>query len=150
MNRKFKKLVVVKCCMEFFTLIALGILLVGIIIAFWIGSRIGEYRKNREWEKQIDKIRKDAVQKSRSILTGQFSEQLAPYLPNFPFSPSECKFLGKPVDFVVFEGLDEKNVKEIVFVEVKSGKSKLSGVEKSLKDAVKNKKVRWEEYRVWE
>jgi predicted Holliday junction resolvase-like endonuclease len=136
--------------MEFFTLIALGILLVGIIIAFWIGSRIGEYRKNREWEKQIDKIRKDAVQKSRSILTGQFSEQLAPYLPNFPFSPSECKFLGKPVDFVVFEGLDEKNVKEIVFVEVKSGKSKLSGVEKSLKDAVKNKKVRWEEYRVWE
>ncbi len=150
MNNKFKKLVVVYFGMESFTILALVVFLIGIIIAFWFGSKIGEFKKNREWEKNIDKIRKDAVQKSRAVLRGHFSEQLAPYLPDFNFNPSECKFLGKPIDFIVFEGLDEKNVKEIVFLEVKSGKSKLSGVEKSLKEAVKNKKVRWEEYRVFD
>lgn len=92
--------------------------------------------------------RQDAITKSRSVLRGQFVEQLAPYLPNFPYSPTECKFLGKPIDFFVCVGMDEKNIKEIVFVEVKTGKSKTSPVEESLKEAVENKRVRWEEYRI--
>ena len=44
--------------------------------------------------------------------------------------------------------MDEKDIKEIVFVEVKSGKSKLSSVEKKLKETVDKKKVKWEEYRI--
>ena len=92
--------------------------------------------------------RKDAILKSRSVLSGMFSEQLAPFLPNFNFKPTECRFLGKPVDFIVFKGLDDKKVNEVVFVEVKSGKGKLSLVEKSLREAIKNKKVSWQEYRI--
>ena len=69
-------------------------------------------------------------------------------MPNFNFKPTECRFLGKPIDFIVFKGLDDKKIDEVVFVEVKSGKSKLSNVEKSLKEAIKNKKVKWEEYRI--
>ena len=52
------------------------------------------------------------------------------------------------MDFIVFKGSDEKNIEEVVFVEVKSGKSQLNKVEKSLKEAIKNKKVKWEEYRI--
>ena len=44
--------------------------------------------------------------------------------------------------------MDEKNISEVKFVEVKSSKSQLNKQEKSLKDAIKNKKVSWEEYRV--
>ncbi|GAH57636.1 unnamed protein product, partial [marine sediment metagenome] len=55
---------------------------------------------------------------------------------------------GKPIDLIVFKGMDEKDINEVVFVEVKSGKAKLSPVEKKLKDTIKNKKVRWEEYRI--
>ena len=86
--------------------------------------------------------------KSRAVLGGQFSEQLAPYLPNFNYLPTECRFIGKPIDFLVFKGMDEKNITEVIFVEAKSWKSKLSSQEKSLKEAIENKKVRWEEYRV--
>jgi len=56
--------------------------------------------------------------------------------------------VGKPVDFIVFKGLDDKNVEEIVFVEVKSGGSTMSTTERRVRDAVVGKKVRWEEYRV--
>ena len=92
--------------------------------------------------------RKDAIMKSRSVLTGFFSEQLAPYFPDFNFKPTEVRFLGNPIDFIAFKGLDEKNIEEVVFVEVKSGNSKMNKTQKSLKETIENKKVRFEEYRV--
>ena len=61
------------------------------------------------------------MQRSRSVLSGMFAEQLAPYLPNFPFSPSEAKFIGAPIDLLVFKGMDAQHVEEVIFVEVKSG-----------------------------
>jgi predicted Holliday junction resolvase-like endonuclease len=48
----------------------------------------------------------------------------------------------------VFKGSDEKQIDEVVFMEVKSGKSKLNSQEKNLKDTIENKRVRWEEYRI--
>jgi predicted Holliday junction resolvase-like endonuclease len=96
----------------------------------------------------IEKERKDAINKSRAILKGQFSEHLSPFGVDFPVKPSEARFLGAPVDFVAFTGLDEKEVTEIVFIEVKSGTSRLNQTEKSIKEAVKNKRVRFVEYRM--
>lgn len=130
------------------TLLIAIVFLIGIILAFVIGQKIGSYKKNREWEKSLPDHRKQAIMQSRAVLSGNFSEQLAPYLPNFEHSPTECRFIGKPIDFIVFKGADEKNIEEIIFVEVKSGKSKLSPQEKNLKKAIENGHVRFEEYRV--
>jgi len=118
------------------------------IFAFLIGKFIGKLLERKSLEKRIEDERKDAILKSRAVLGGHFAENLAPYLPNFPFNPSECKFVGKPIDFIVFKGLDNKQTEEIIFVEVKSGKSKLSGTEKHIKEVIQNKKVKWMEYRV--
>lgn len=134
--------------MEFFTIVLIVIFLIGLGFAYWIGFKFGSFRKHREWEKNLPDYRKDAIKKSRGVLAGMFSEQLAPFLPNFNFKPTECRFIGKPVDFICFKGLDEKNVEEVVFIEVKSGNSKLSSSEKNLKEAIEKKKVRFEEYRV--
>ena len=124
------------------------VFLIGLLIAYFIGRKTGHGQREQMWQDALPGHRADAISRSRAVLAGQFSEQLSPYLPGFEYKPTECKFLGKPVDFLVFNGLDEKSVSEIVFVEVKSGKSKMSNTEKSVKDAVENKRVRWEEYRV--
>ena len=131
-----------------FTIIFALVFIVAVFLAYLIGNRVGQSGRDRHWEGQIEEHRKDAVIKSRAVLSGQFSEQISPYMPGFPFSPTECRFMGKPVDFLVFKGMDEKKIDEIVFVEVKSGKSQLSNQEKNLKEAVKNKRVSWYEYRV--
>ncbi len=128
--------------------ITLIIILIALVIALFIGQKIGSYRKHKEWEENLPDLRKDAIMKSRAVLGGQFSEQLAPFLPNFKYLPTECRFVGKPIDLIVFKGMDEKNINEVVFVEVKSGKAKLSEHEKNLKDTIQNKRVRWEEYRI--
>jgi predicted Holliday junction resolvase-like endonuclease len=83
--------------------------------------------------------------RSRSVITGLVNEQLAPYLPQFPYRASETKFIGKPIDLIVFCGMDEGSVDEIVFLEIKSGKHRrLSPIERAVRDAVREKRVRWE------
>ena len=86
--------------------------------------------------------------KQRRELGGHFSENLAPFLPDFPYKPNECTFVGKPIDFLVFKGSDDKEINEVVFVEVKSGKAKLTQHEKNLKETIQKKRVKWEEYRI--
>jgi len=132
--------------MEFYQVIILVV-----IIAFlvWVGYAIGKWMQNKRWEENLPDIIKQRIKQSRAVLGGQFSEQLAPYLPDFPYSPTECKFIGKPIDFVVFKGLDKDNITEVKFVEVKSGKSKVTKPrEVTLRDAINKKKVKWEEYRI--
>lgn len=133
---------------DFTTILLMAVFLTGLVIAYIVGSRIGAGRRDRHWENELPNHRKDAVMRSRAILGGQFSEQLAPFLPDFQYSPTECRFIGKPIDLVVFEGMDGKEIEEIVFVEVKSSGSRLSAQEKKLREAVENKRVRWEEYRI--
>lgn len=134
--------------MEFTTIFFILIFLLGLILAYWLGNKIGKYRTNKNWESELPNYRKDAIMKSRAVLGGQFSEQLAPYLPNFQYLPTECKFLGKPIDFMVFKGMDNKKIDEVIFVEVKSGNSKLNAHEKNLKDTINKKRVKWVEYRI--
>lgn len=119
-----------------------------IFLGLIVGFLIGKFLERRKIEQTIQEIRKDAIKRSRAVLTGSFSEQLAPYLPGFKYSPTEVRFIGKPIDFLVFKGLDSKEPTEVVFVEVKSGKSQLSTPERKLRDAIKAKKVSWEIYRI--
>lgn len=95
----------------------------------------------------IRRFRKDAVQQSRAVTRGQIYEQLVPYLPDFQFNPKDAQFLGRPVDFVVFDGLDEGEVRRIVFVEVKTGVSTLTTRERRVRDAVRAGRVEWQELR---
>lgn len=131
--------------MEFFDLVRIIILLAVIL---FLGYLAGKYVANRQWKEKVPSLREDAIKQSRAVLSGQFSEQLSPYLPDFPYKPTEARFIGKPVDFIVFRGMDEKKISEVVFVEVKSGQSKLSNVQKTLKSAVESKNVSWHEYKV--
>ena len=99
--------------MDILTIILiLGFLFFGILIGYFVGDKIATIKRDRYWELELPSHRKDAVIRSRSVLSGMFSEQLAPFLPDFPFAPTECKFLGKPVDFIVFKGMDEKKIDE--------------------------------------
>jgi predicted Holliday junction resolvase-like endonuclease len=117
-------------------------------IFLYMGFRIGRIVAEARMRPRLAAARREAADQSRAVLGGQFSEQLAPFLPGFPYSPTEVRFLGKPVDLVVFKGLDDKEPSEIVFVEVKSGVAQLSQVERKLRDVVEAGRVSWVEYRV--
>ncbi|MBO4439080.1 MAG: hypothetical protein J5798_06980 [Spirochaetaceae bacterium] len=119
------------------------------VLCFRFGKKIGAIEAEKNQEKLLEEARIDAVRRSRSVLNGQLVEQVAPFLPNFPCNPADCRFIGKPLDFIAFAGLEEHdNVDEILFIEVKTNSSQLSPRERSLKEAVEKKKIRWVEFRV--
>ncbi|MGA9266680.1 MAG: Holliday junction resolvase-like protein [Rhodomicrobium sp.] len=127
---------------------AIVVLILFIAAALYLMYEIGRLVGEKTTADKFPEAKKAAVQRSRSVLSGMFAEQLAPYLPDFPFSPTEAKFIGAPIDFLVFKGLDDQRIEEVIFVEVKSGSARLNHNEHSLKDAIINKRVRWHEYRV--
>lgn len=93
-------------------------------------------------------LRQDAVKRSRVSILGKVWEQIAPSLKNFPFQPEDARFVGAPIDYIVFEGMGEKDIKKVHFVEIKSGRANLNKQEKTLKDTILKKKVYWKEIRV--
>ena len=119
-----------------------------IIVAFFLGTKIGQLSASKHLTKEIKIAREDAVKRSRAVLNGQLSEQFAAFFPDFPADPTEIRFVGKPIDFFAFPGLSTGAVDEVLFVEVKTGSAALSKVERSLRDAVEKKNVRYTEYRI--
>jgi predicted Holliday junction resolvase-like endonuclease len=93
-------------------------------------------------------IREDAVLRSRAVTAAKVYEQLTPYLPGFPYNPQDVRFLGGPVDLVIFDGLADGHVRRIVFAEIKAGGAVLSRRERGVRDAVESGEVEWAELRV--
>lgn len=123
-----------------------------IICLFILGSMFGWYVArtiiNRKWERMIPELRKDAIVRSRANLGGKFTEALSMYFPDFQFSPTEMRWVGgSPIDYIVFKGMDNNQINEIVFLEIKSGKSQLSPREQQIKELVQKKKISWSMYR---
>ncbi len=119
-------------------------LLLSLVLGFVIGTLVQKII----FKKQESSIREDAIKRSKSILAGQFIEVIAPFFPNFPYNPKDLKFLGSPIDYIVFDGLTNGKLKEVIFLEIKSGKSKLNDNEKQLKNIIDKKAISYKEYRI--
>lgn len=100
----------------------------------------------RTWKLEEEKkIRQDAVKKSEAVIRGKVTEHLIPYFPDFEYNPKDARFLGTPVDFIIFDGLSEGEMNKVVFVEVKSGKNGiLSKREKLVRECIDRGKVSYE------
>jgi predicted Holliday junction resolvase-like endonuclease len=112
----------------------------------WLTTR-GLRRENARLVKSEQAARKDAVRRSLATTTGKVAEQLAPCLPGFPYNHGDCRFIGSPIDFLIFNGMTDGEVNEIVFLEVKARKSQLITVQRTVRDLVRAGAVRWDEYR---
>ncbi len=120
----------------------------GLAIGFVVGRALTQRALELEFREREREVRQDSVDRSRSTLSGQVLERLAPHFPEFPYDPTDLRFIGTPVDYIVFDGLAEGEVQEVVFLEVKSGRSNLTTRERRVRDAVEAGAVRWDIYRV--
>lgn len=91
------------------------------------------------------RMRADAIARSEHVVKGKVAEQLVPFGPEFTYNPRDCRFLGSPVDFVVFDGLTEGILERVVFVEVKTGESgRLSSRERKVQAIIEQAEVGYE------
>jgi predicted Holliday junction resolvase-like endonuclease len=88
------------------------------------------------------------IKLSARIISGKTIEKLIPFFKNFKYDLHDMRFLGEPIDYIIFDGYSKKNLKQIIFLEVKSGKSKLTKEQNEVKKIIKKKKVKWEEVKI--
>ena len=126
------------------------------LFELWKSKEIDSVRKSLEeklrvefekWKaEETERIREDAIKRSASTIIGKVGEQLAPLIifSNYGINPKDLRFLGSPVDFIAFKGLSEGKPEEVVFIEVKYGKTaELSEREKGVKELIEGKRVKW-------
>jgi predicted Holliday junction resolvase-like endonuclease len=88
--------------------------------------------------------RNDAVKRSRSALMGSLVETVRPFLPGFKHHPGDLRGIWDPVDYISFNGLATRNIESIAFLEVKTGRSNLNSIERSIQKAIEDGKVTFE------
>jgi len=136
--------------MVFLEIVVVGLLTaVTILLIKYIYLRASFEQRIKEWlQKEEGNIRKDAIERSARILSGKTLEKLIPFLDKFPYNPHDLRWLGDPIDFVIFDGYSKKSPEQIVFCEVKSGESNLTKTQSEIKELVEKKKVKWIEFRI--
>jgi len=82
--------------------------------------------------------------KSSEVRLGKIAENMAPFFSCWPYDPNTFRFLGNPVDGIQF------TEDEIIFVEIKTGKARLSDSQKWIKKLVQEKKVSFVSFKIGE
>lgn len=121
--------------------------LVGLLVALIVTTQqFRRYQRDHPYTDAALKLaREQARVGSRASLVGRSAEQLAFWLPEFcaDFNPRDARFLGSPVDLIVFDGHHRDEIERIVFVEVKTKNARLNPAERSLKRAIDDGRVEW-------
>ena len=140
---------------------AIGVVLTTLILRHSRNGRIkAEYERyiaelELEHQQALAQAQKRSVNTSRAVLKGKMAEQLAPIMPQFEYLPSDAKFLGDPVDYVVFDGYTDLRDGEgrpedieIVLIDIKSGGARLTKGQVAIAQAIQAGRVRFETVRI--
>ncbi len=127
--------------LNFFEIISLILVLIFILMIWFFLWKITKY-------KEISNSRADAIKRSKWVILWEVYEKIIPFLPNFKYSPKDMVFIWKWFDYLVLNWLSEWNLKNIIFLEIKSSKWNLNKNEKMIMKIVWEKKVTYEEFRV--
>ena len=92
--------------------------------------------------------RKNAIERSKHVIMWQVNEKIAPILPWFPYNYKDLVFIGKGIDYIVFDWLSTGYLKQIVFLEIKSWNSNLNKNELMIQECLSRKKVYYDVLRM--
>lgn len=97
----------------------------------------------RGWQRARAALRDVKYAKqSQSTRYGQITEQFAPFLADWPWDPKGFRFIGTPIDGIQF------TQDGVFLVEIKSAGSRLSSVQRTVRDHVQAGRVAWHEVRI--
>jgi len=92
--------------------------------------------------------RQKSVKKSKSVIMWEVYEKILPFLPDFPYKPRDMVFVWKGIDYIIFDWLNEWELKEIIFLELKSWTSNLNKNERMIRDTISKKHIKYLEYKI--
>ena len=88
-----------------------ALLVVSLAVLAWLLVYMAKHPHTTD---DLRRARHDSIARSRSVVSGKVQEHLAPLFPEFigQFNPKDARFLGSPLDFVVFDGTGRRRGSE--------------------------------------
>lgn len=98
---------------------------------------------DRTKDLQKRKLSADVTSEKKAIEIGfgKIIERFIPAYKDLNLQFAECRPLFDPIDIIVFNGLLDRNVDYITFLEIKSGNSDLNKHQRLIRDAIAENKV---------
>jgi predicted Holliday junction resolvase-like endonuclease len=97
--------------------------------------------RKKDLEKRKVSVDVTAEKKAIEVGFGKMIEKFIPAYKDLHLQFAECRPLFDPIDLLVFNGLLEREVDHVTFLEIKSGNSTLGKHQKMIRDAILDKKV---------
>ncbi len=98
------------------------------------------YYEAKETKKQLYRVQREKTASETRL--AKMAEYMMPFMDCWPYDPDKFRFIGHPCDGIQFT--DDS----IIFVEIKTGKNKLSKSQNYLKRLVKSGNIRFATFRL--
>lgn len=111
-----------------------------VIICLVVGFLLWQRKTNN----LLVKHRRQAINQSKSVILWHVHEKRAPFSQQFPYHPKDCVFIGKWFDYIVLDWLSLWELRQIIFVEIKTWRSQQNDNEKQIQQVINSKNVSYE------
>jgi len=146
-------LCVCPCCGEIYRLGDLHLRYKGRAPKTWLDSYELKVKalekKEEEFEEKEKSIREKAAERGRKKVDILIRESLEGGLSQFNYNPYDIKAVLHPVDFIVFDGMNNKGkVEDIMFLCKNTNAKDLKAMQKNVEKTVKKRSYEWSVARV--
>lgn len=104
--------------------------------------------KESKFAEEEQKIRDEAIQRGRAQVPKLIKKAMDPRIVSLKYDPYDIKALLHPIDFVVFDGMNKNNMKNVVLLSRKTENSHLTILQKGISKVVEKKQYDWKVVRV--
>ena len=140
-------------CGEILRLSDLHLKYTGKVPKTWLDEYESKVRRVQKKEEKFDekeqKLRENAIERGRKKVPILIKKCIYPGLAKLRYDPYDIKAIMHPVDFIVFNGLNEgTEVRDVTFLSKKSSDRKLNLILKSVRKTVDKGNYDWKVARV--
>lgn len=131
------------------TLLAITLLFLGYVVYCLYRLRARAAQREIQLLDEKDEAVDLALKHQKSKISGEDVAKFCPFSPEYPYNARDVVAVFDTWDYTVLVGKVEGEIIEIVFQEMKSGEySRLSQLQHSLRECVRQGKVRWETWQL--
>lgn len=145
-------LCVCPCCGDIVRVSDLQLSPKGVVPRTWLDDYDKSTQKLLDAEAKFDeheeKIREKSREKGRKEAKKVFNLAISPAFRALGLDAYDVKPILNPVDFVVFDGMNDDKVREVLFLSKKTNANALNLIRSQVKDVVVKKKYDWQVARI--
>lgn len=104
--------------------------------------------KEERFDEKEKELRDAAAERGRKKVSKIINKSMVKELASLNLNPYDIKAIMHPVDYVVFKGMNDDDLKDVLFLSKKTSAPSLEAARRQVKDAVQEKNYDWKTARV--